>query len=91
MKHAEVFMGSSHPELSKQICENLGMNPGQCELNQFSNGETSVAIGKSEDVAGRGSTAEWNISGTSVRDKAVFLIQSGCEKYGMSRSVINRS
>lgn len=53
MRKSHVFVGSSHPELGKMICDRLGVEPGKCSLKNFSNGETSVEIGASvrdEDV-----------------------------------------
>jgi ribose-phosphate pyrophosphokinase len=53
MRKSHVFVGSSHPELGKMICDRLGVEPGRCSLKKFSNGETSVEIGVSvrdEDV-----------------------------------------
>ena len=59
MRNTLIFAGNSCPALAGQICENLGMQPGDAELTQFSNGETSVRIM------------------TSVREKDVFVVQSG--------------
>ncbi len=53
MRKCKVFVGSSHPELGNQICQNLGISPSPCTLKTFSNGETSVQLGVSvrdEDV-----------------------------------------
>ncbi|ODQ66251.1 phosphoribosyl pyrophosphokinase [Nadsonia fulvescens var. elongata DSM 6958] len=53
MRRSKVFIGSSHPELGKLICDHLGVSPAPCELRKFSNGETSIKIGASvrdEDV-----------------------------------------
>ncbi|ANB12596.1 ribose phosphate diphosphokinase subunit PRS1 [Sugiyamaella lignohabitans] len=53
MRKSHVFVGSSHPELGKLICDRLGVEPGPCTLRKFSNGETSIEIGVSvrdEDV-----------------------------------------
>lgn len=53
MRKCKVFVGSSHPELGKLVCERLGVEPAPCTLKKFSNGETSVQIGVSvrdEDV-----------------------------------------
>lgn len=53
MRKCKVFVGSSHPELGKLVCERLGVEPAPCTLKKFSNGETSVLIGVSvrdEDV-----------------------------------------
>lgn len=53
MRKCKIFVGSSHPELGKLICDRLGVEPAPCSLKKFSNGETSVQIGVSirdEDV-----------------------------------------
>ncbi|KAK6458740.1 ribose-phosphate pyrophosphokinase [Scheffersomyces xylosifermentans] len=53
MRKCKIFVGSSHPELGKLVCERLGVEPAPCTLKKFSNGETSVQIGVSirdEDV-----------------------------------------
>jgi ribose-phosphate pyrophosphokinase len=53
MRKSHVFVGSSHPELGKLICDRLGVEQGPCTLRKFSNGETSIEIGVSvrdEDV-----------------------------------------
>jgi ribose-phosphate pyrophosphokinase len=44
MRHAQIFSGSSHPQLVDGICDRLGQRRGQAELRKFSNGETSVQI-----------------------------------------------
>ncbi len=44
MRQTEIFSGRSHPALVDAICECLGQKPAQAELNNFSNGETSVQI-----------------------------------------------
>ncbi|KAH8889643.1 phosphoribosyl pyrophosphokinase [Thozetella sp. PMI_491] len=62
MRNTLIFAGSSCPSLAGKICENLGMQPADAELSQFSNGETSVRIL------------------TSVREKDVFVVQSGSPK-----------
>ena len=53
MRKCKIFVGSSHPELGKLVCDRLGVEPAPCNLKKFSNGETSVQIGVSirdEDV-----------------------------------------
>ncbi|EDO18705.1 hypothetical protein Kpol_1055p62 [Vanderwaltozyma polyspora DSM 70294] len=53
MRKCKVFVGNSHPELGKLVCERLGIEPAPCTLKKFANGETSVQIGASvrdEDV-----------------------------------------
>ncbi|OBT53563.1 hypothetical protein VE04_06451 [Pseudogymnoascus sp. 24MN13] len=62
MRKTLIFAGSSVPELTNQICTNLGMAPAGVELSQFANGETSVKIL------------------TSIREKDVFVVQSGSSK-----------
>ncbi|KAL2120451.1 hypothetical protein VTJ04DRAFT_4478 [Mycothermus thermophilus] len=62
MRGTLIFAGSSCPELTDKICQNLGMARADAELTQFSNGETSVRIL------------------TSVREKDVFVVQSGSPK-----------
>lgn len=47
MRGVKVFAGRSHPELSNAICSRLGMLPGDCDLGNFANGETSVQINTS--------------------------------------------
>ncbi|MCJ1401300.1 hypothetical protein MMC11_004512 [Xylographa trunciseda] len=47
MRRVQIFSGSSHPLLTEAICERLGTQPAKCDLNKFSNGETSVSIGTS--------------------------------------------
>lgn len=62
MRGTLIFAGSSCPDLTDKICEQLGMARANAELSQFSNGETSVRIL------------------TSVREKDVFIVQSGSPK-----------
>jgi ribose-phosphate pyrophosphokinase len=62
MRGTLIFAGSSCPDITAKICQNLGMAPADAELTQFSNGETSVRIL------------------TSVREKDVFVVQSGSPK-----------
>ncbi|ODQ82932.1 hypothetical protein BABINDRAFT_159416 [Babjeviella inositovora NRRL Y-12698] len=53
MRKCKVFVGTSHPELGKLVCDRLGINPAPCTLKKFANGETSIQIGVSvrdEDV-----------------------------------------
>lgn len=53
MRKCKIFVGSSHPELGRLVCDRLGVEPAPCTLKKFSNGETSVQIGVSirdEDV-----------------------------------------
>ncbi|GMG20769.1 unnamed protein product [Ambrosiozyma monospora] len=53
MRKCKVFVGNSHPQLGKLVCERLGIEPAPVTLKKFANGETSVQIGVSvrdEDV-----------------------------------------
>ena len=53
MRKCKVFVGNSHPDLGKLVCERLGIEEAPCSLKKFANGETSVQIGVSvrdEDV-----------------------------------------
>jgi ribose-phosphate pyrophosphokinase len=38
-KRMMLFSGSSYPELAREVCDHLGMRPGEVKLSQFSNGE----------------------------------------------------
>ncbi len=40
MPNIKVFGGSSHPELTKLICDRLGLEPGRVITKKFSNRET---------------------------------------------------
>ncbi|KAI8575463.1 hypothetical protein K450DRAFT_261569 [Umbelopsis ramanniana AG] len=44
MRSLVVFSGSSHPQLTAQICQRVGVEPGKANLAKFSNSETSVEI-----------------------------------------------
>lgn len=53
MPNIKVFSGTSHPELTRKICDRLGIDKGKVVTTKFSNGETCVEIGESvrgEDV-----------------------------------------
>ncbi|KAI5969462.1 PRS5 [Candida margitis] len=60
MRDIVVLGGSSHPLLTKTICRNLTIEPGELDSHKFANGETSIIV---KD---------------SVREKDVFIVQSGC-------------
>lgn len=77
MRGVVAFAGSSHPLLVDAICARLGQSPGQVELGKFSNGETRVQI--SELIAVFHSTLPDGRLDTSVREKDVFIIQSGSD------------
>ena len=40
----KVFSGSAHPQLTKDICEFLGVNVGQARLRRFPDTEVSFQI-----------------------------------------------
>jgi ribose-phosphate pyrophosphokinase len=42
-----LFSGTSHPQLTEQICVHLGIPPAKIHLSKFSVGETRVEIGES--------------------------------------------
>jgi len=44
MQNIVVFSGSSHPHLTKLICNQLCLEPGKCNLSKFSNQETNVEL-----------------------------------------------
>ncbi|ORY77816.1 ribose-phosphate pyrophosphokinase [Protomyces lactucae-debilis] len=44
MRGCVVLGTNGHPELTKAICNRLGMQPGEVDIKKFSNGETSVKI-----------------------------------------------
>ena len=46
----KVFSGNAHPDLAKEICGHLGMEPGQADVGRFPDGEVRVQIG--ENVRG---------------------------------------
>ncbi|KAI6174142.1 Ribose-phosphate diphosphokinase [Aphelenchoides besseyi] len=53
MPNIKVFSGSSHKDLTRQICERLQLEVSKASLKKFSNRETNVEIGESvrgEDV-----------------------------------------
>ena len=51
MRNIVILGGSSHPTLTKAICNRLGVSEGAAILGKFSNGETSVQI--QESVRGK--------------------------------------
>ena len=72
-----VFGGNSHPELTKGICEHLGIKSGKCDIKYFGNTESRPLVDE------------------SVRNKDVYIIQTGSfdrskesiQKYGTYRNV----
>jgi hypothetical protein len=51
MRNLVILGGSSHPTLTRSICNRLGVSEGAAILGKFSNGETSVQI--QESVRGK--------------------------------------
>lgn len=47
MRQTQIFSGSSHPTLVKDVCNRLGQEVSQAELGEFANGETKVNISMS--------------------------------------------
>ncbi|KAH9825930.1 ribose-phosphate pyrophosphokinase 5-like [Teratosphaeria destructans] len=47
VRNIVLFSGSSHPQLSEQICTHLGIPPAKIHLSKFAVGETRVEIGDS--------------------------------------------
>ncbi len=50
MRKLRIFSGNSNLDLFRRICSELGIEPGNAEVKQFSDGETSVEI--KENVRG---------------------------------------
>ncbi|ORE08538.1 phosphoribosyl pyrophosphokinase [Rhizopus microsporus var. microsporus] len=44
MRRPVILSGSSHPQLTQQICDRLGIEPAKSRLSKFSNNETSVEL-----------------------------------------------
>ena len=42
----KIFTGNANRNLVRDICANLDMNMGACEVNHFSDGEINVNISK---------------------------------------------
>ena len=75
MRNTLIFAGSSIPELTTQICTNLGMAPAGVELSQFANVSSQQAYGGAELTWLQGETSVKIL--TSIREKDVFVVQSG--------------
>lgn len=43
-KEIKVFCGNAHPDFARGICEELGLNMGECEVKAFADGEVSVSV-----------------------------------------------
>ncbi len=46
-KTIKVFTGNAHPQLAKEICQNIGIPLGKAEVGRFSDGEIAINIGES--------------------------------------------
>jgi ribose-phosphate pyrophosphokinase len=44
MNDSVLFAGSAHPQLAAAIAQGLGMEPGQCFVERFPDGETTVQL-----------------------------------------------
>ena len=44
MPNIKVFSGSSHPDLTRRLCDRLGIEPGKVITKKFSNMETRYVI-----------------------------------------------
>ncbi|ORY65503.1 phosphoribosyltransferase-like protein [Pseudomassariella vexata] len=77
MRNTLIFSGTSCPALTGKICENLGMAPAEAELSQFSNVcYFGPVLAASASASGETSVRIL----TSVREKDVFVVQSGSPK-----------
>ena len=43
-KEIKVFCGNAHPEFAKMVCDELGIDLGNCTVKSFADGEVSVSI-----------------------------------------------
>ncbi|MBR6423935.1 MAG: ribose-phosphate pyrophosphokinase-like domain-containing protein, partial [Bacteroidales bacterium] len=43
-KDMAIFTGNANPALAKDICSALFINPGNCSMSQFADGECSVSV-----------------------------------------------
>lgn len=74
-----VLSGSTNPDLTQKICENLGIQMNQIEKSQFTNGETLVNLGV--DVGGKHVfIVQTSIQGT-VNDNLVKLLIYNVKNY----------
>ncbi|MFA6636644.1 MAG: ribose-phosphate pyrophosphokinase [Candidatus Omnitrophota bacterium] len=44
MNDLTIFSGNANPALTEEICRNLGIEQGECEVGRFKDGETKVKI-----------------------------------------------
>ncbi len=47
LQYLKIFGGSSHPQLTQDVCRQLGVKPGQLKIERFACGEKYVQIGES--------------------------------------------
>ena len=89
MRRVKIFSGSSHPALVEAICERLSTSAAKCELQKFSNGETSVDISTSI----RGQDVFIVQSGSNkVNDSLMeLLIMISACKGGSAKSITGQS
>lgn len=80
MRNTLIFAGSSVPELTTQICTNLGVQSAPVELGQFAN-VGSIFWDTSGNELTRPLKGETSVKiTTSIREKDVFIVQSGSNK-----------
>ncbi|HNX90746.1 MAG TPA: ribose-phosphate pyrophosphokinase [Candidatus Omnitrophota bacterium] len=51
MDNLVIFGGNAHPKLTQEICRNLYVSVGECEISKFTDGETRVKI--AQNVRGK--------------------------------------
>ena len=76
MSNIKVFGGSSHPELTRAICERLNLPVGRANCTKFANGETKVEIQESvrgEDVFIIQVKSVISVPNSSVRRSYLFV------------------
>ena len=76
MSNIKVFGGSSHPELTRAICERLNLPVGRANCTKFANGETKVEIQESvrgEDVFIIQVKSDLSLLTSSVRRSYLFV------------------
>ena len=67
----KVFGGTSNPELTREVCDYLGIEPGKLEAKTFSDGETLVEI--HENIRG-GDVFVLQSTSTPVNDNLMQLL-----------------
>ncbi|MCK4852313.1 MAG: ribose-phosphate pyrophosphokinase [Candidatus Omnitrophica bacterium] len=71
MDKLAVFSGNSNPGLTRDICGNLKIEPGKCDIGKFSDGETYVRI--QQNVRGKDVFAVQS-TGHPVNDNLMELL-----------------